>query len=170
MTYDVFSFNLNRRIASYIGWHWRNFFIPYLCLLFSRRHDVGASSAKCLLQHHFLSQIVIIRILSWTNWFNFIRITRQIFTNWLNTVRRVAPQHRRRNVTADYCDVTLCIERQATTREWCLLRHLGLFPSAVNFLISRGTWVIWSSRLQGRRSYTDTARPIHWWGAIALIA
>jgi len=32
--------------------------------------------------------------------------TRQIFTTLLHTVRRVVPQHRNRNATADYCDVT----------------------------------------------------------------
>jgi len=41
----------------------------------------GANSEKCLLLwHHFHSKIVTIRTFSLTIWFNFIRITRQIFT------------------------------------------------------------------------------------------
>jgi len=41
----------------------------------------GASSAKCFLfGRHFLSKIALMRAFSWTNWFNFIRITLQIFT------------------------------------------------------------------------------------------
>jgi len=38
-----------------------------------------ASCAKCF-WHDFLSKIVIIRTSSYTNWFNIIQITRQIFT------------------------------------------------------------------------------------------
>jgi len=49
------------------------------------------------------SKIVIIR----TNWFNFVRIMRQIFTSILNFTQYVVlPQHRDRNVTVDYRDVT----------------------------------------------------------------
>jgi len=35
-----------------------------------------------------------------------IRMTREIFTTKLCTVRRVSQQHRDRIVTTDYCDVT----------------------------------------------------------------
>ena len=83
----------------YIGWQWRNFFISYLCQLFFR-HVVASSSAKCfLLGHHFLSKIALIRTFAWTNWYNFIRKTRQIFTTWLRAVRRCWPTEWR-----SYCD------------------------------------------------------------------
>jgi len=59
-----------------------------------------------LLRHHFLCKTVIIRTFSSINWSNFIRITTKIFTTELRTVRRVAPQHRDRNVTTDHCDIT----------------------------------------------------------------
>jgi len=63
----------------YIGWQWRNFFISAVF-----RHFVGqALQNDCysdVSRRHFLSKIAIVRTFSQTNWFNFIRITRQIFT------------------------------------------------------------------------------------------
>ena len=47
-------------LCLYIGWQWRNFFIPYLCQLFSR-HDVGQALRMFVaMTYQFLSKIVII--------------------------------------------------------------------------------------------------------------
>jgi len=54
------------------------------------RHDVGQTLINvCLFWRHFLRKTVIIRTFLWTNWFNFIRITRPILTTQFHTVRRV---------------------------------------------------------------------------------
>ena len=67
----------------------------------------GASSAKCLLLwHHVLSEINNNTDIFLNQRINFTRITRQIFTIELHTVRRVAPQHRDCNVITEHCDVT----------------------------------------------------------------
>ena len=64
----------------YIGWQWRNIFISAV----SARHFVvqALRNVCCsdISRRHFLNNIAIVRTFSWTNWFNFIPITRQIFT------------------------------------------------------------------------------------------
>jgi len=75
--YNGFEFDRTQGVTDlYIGWQWRNFFIPYLCPPWC-----GTSSEKCLLLwHHFLNEIVIIRKIFLNQLIRFVRITQQIST------------------------------------------------------------------------------------------
>jgi len=71
------------------------------------RHDVGQTLQNvCCCDTTFLVMWYILTF-SWINWFDFTRITRQIFTTELHTVglRRVVSQHRDRVVTTDCCEI-----------------------------------------------------------------
>jgi len=67
------------QVCIYIGRQWRNFFISAVF-----RHFVGQAMRNIcysdVSRRHFLNKIATTRTFSYTNWFNIIRITRQIFT------------------------------------------------------------------------------------------
>ena len=76
---DYFDRWLWQATDEYIGWQWRNF-----CISAVFRHIVGQAlqNVCCsdVSRRHFLNKMAIVRTFSQTNWFNFIPITRQIFT------------------------------------------------------------------------------------------